>query len=323
MLVLVVVLVLFVASVAGISPCALELEQAVFKPKFCGADYFKSLTRKLNPQLERWDSDHFYPNIAQLCLQFSYENDVQLSLLNSQGIDMCVLNNPTANFMNLITKSLNLRSSMNRQTVYLNYYNVTVNGPAIPDASSSDLDSIGMYYVSYWIASEGYVTNATSSIEFSEQVLDYIRTFPVAGPQNSLDLENIGLFGLYLASVTAAQFDNFADVVVEEIVGITFDYPTDFSFSLQTSFLLWLLIYYSTIHDTVELPLNSRLENYKKVQNSMLRTQGIASIVKSFAQPLPITTMSDGLCQYGYNLLLPYGKMTRVVLGQEDLLFKK
>ncbi len=94
-------------------------------------------------------------------------------------------------------------------------------------------------------------------------------------------------------------------------------------FGAGTALLLWDLVYYSTTNDDGEVPLDVRLSNYKTVQTVMLGLQGTPGIVKSFAQLLPVNTMEEGLCQFGYNLLLPYGKLTRVIFGQTDMFFKK
>ena len=73
-------------------------------------------------------------------------------------------------------------------------------GPAIPSAESPDLDSIGIFYVFYYVSISIILNPApNSSIQVAQSVLDYINTFPVAGPQGNVDLYNVGLFALYNA----------------------------------------------------------------------------------------------------------------------------
>lgn len=180
---------LLFSFVLGDEACALQLQSAVFKPKFCGADYFEQLSCNLNSQLTRLNVDYFSPEVAQLCLRFASENQVQLSLLNAQGIDMCTLNNPTARLMALITSALNLRSSNDRRSIYVYYKTLYPGSPGvdIPPADSPDLDSIGIFYVYYYIPASTLLEPALTAPQYCHQVLDYINTYPVAGPQSNLD----------------------------------------------------------------------------------------------------------------------------------------
>ena len=128
---------------------------------------------------------------------------------------------------------------------------------------------------------------------------------------------------MIFASVPESNALDFGNEVLAAIGKSPLVYTNVYSYGVLSSIVMFFFVYYSTIFNDEELPLNVRLANYQRIQSIMLQLQGISSIIKSFAQPLPITTQNDGLCQFAYNLLLPTGKMTRVVFGQNDLLFKK
>lgn len=107
---------LFVGLVwAADDSCASQLEQALFRPKACGIEYFEKLSCELNSQLSLLNVDYYNPEVAKLCRRFAAENEVQLSILNAKGVDMCILNDLTANLEYLITKALNVRAAAEQQ----------------------------------------------------------------------------------------------------------------------------------------------------------------------------------------------------------------
>ncbi len=108
------------SHVQGDETCTLKLEEAVLRPKSCGLEYFEKPSCELSAKILQMGPINS-GQLSQLCLQFSEGNQVDLSILNVDGIVLCTMKNPTANSYTLIGKSLLFRSPNDRRLLYLNY----------------------------------------------------------------------------------------------------------------------------------------------------------------------------------------------------------
>ena len=256
-----------VKASAVTSPCATELEQALFRPKVCGVDYFKNLACELNSQILS-DFKFGGQRAAQLCLRFSKEYQVGLSMLNAKGLDMCTLRNPTANLMAMISELLLYRSSASRKAIY-DYYSSLYSAPfpPVPSAESQDIDSIGMLWLYFSFAP--YIDQGKTNIDpYIVDMLAYIRGYPEAGLQSSIDLTLIHDIAYITASVPAEESSAFMTKVFAHL-GITAIFVD--TVSVNTVTFLAFALRFATLDDSFqELPLPIRVQNYLKQKNFML-----------------------------------------------------
>lgn len=306
--------------------CSLKLEQAVFKPKVCGVNYFKNLACELNPQVQQ-TALLDRQSTARLCLRFSKEHQVDLSILDAQGLDMCTLNNPTANLISQISGLLKYRSATDRKQIY-DYYAAIVTFPSfppIPAATSPDLDSIGMLWLYFYLLT--FLDQGNLFIDpYIIAMLDYIKTYPNSGLQSSADLDMINQIAYIIASVNAKNTVKFMNEVLALLNLASYPFVEDL-ISADTVVFLAFLLQYATLSQEVdesgqyiELPPNIRMQNYAKEKNALLVAQGAAGIIKSFSQFMPINTVNEGICNYAYDMHLEFAKVVRIVFSQSGML---
>jgi hypothetical protein len=317
-----------VKLVSADNSCAQELEMALFKPKVCGIEYFEKLACELNyriPKLQNFGG----AVAAEFCLRFSKANQVGLSLLNAQGLDMCTLANPNAYAMEQIPRELLLRSRADRYQIYEYYYELLNNAFPLPISGPEDpvLDVLGLMYIYLYLFLKCENERIINAVPEIEPVLAYIRSYGIAGPQISMDLSANQVFAAITASVPVNQIYTFSDAVTALLGGDASSYypiPNGWV-GTETIRLLFLILKtdtYSSYTDTI-FPIEVRKNNYTKTQNDMMFLTGAAGIARSFAQIVPVNVYNEGACTYSYNLFLAQGNLVRVIFNQTDLLFKK
>lgn len=307
--------------------CSKALEMALFRPRMCLTNYFKSLTCEFNKQAQYYlSADPF--RTATFCLRFSEENQVGLSIIDSQGINLCILNNPTAFKMAQIGQELDLRSAANRYAIYQYYDPQLVGVPHLPPPGDENVDIVGLYYIYRNISLTLNPVKNQSVIPYIDTVLEYIRNYPVSGPQYNVDLQYNAIFATITASIPTSQAKEKLTILMNTIASIDnvqIEFNDIASASFDTVVFLIVLLRVATGNLANPLFLNTlseRIIRYQRIRMILLEGTGAASIQQSFAQPLPINTRGEGLCYYSYNINLPTGNLVRIVFSQTNLLGK-
>lgn len=325
---LVFVFALFASVVVAIRErdCSTALEMALFRPRMCLTSYFKSLTCEFNKQAQYYLSADPL-RAATFCLRFSEENQVGLSIIDPQGINMCILNNPTAFKMAQIGQELDLRSAANRYAIY-QYYDPQLDGvPHLPPLGDENVDIVGLYYIYRNISVTLNPVKSQSAIPYIDTVLEYIRSYPVSGPQYNVDLQYNAMFATITASIPTSQAKEKLTILMNTIASID-NVQIEFNDIASASFdtVIFLIVLLRVAANNVATPLvntlSERLLRYQRIRMILLEGTGAASIQQSFAQPLPINTRGDGICYYSYNINLPTGSLVRIVFSQTNLLGK-
>ncbi len=297
------------------SKCVKQL-QALFKPEFCGIKYFEKLSCELNSELisapVKNDAE-----MAKFCLQFSSETQVDLSILDAQGIDLCTLNNPTAASFILVGSSLLHRSAEDRYSIYLNYAREDY---VQPPPGDPNMDIIGLMHVYQNITLPDIQKRTQNIIPYAVEVLEYIESYPDSGLQVVSDIQNQVLFATLVASVPASEASQYFINVWTAYQHSPYRTGNPFYFSYQTGqFLLSILSWTGILNGGLQ-SYSNRAANYNSVNNLMFFYQEALGILKSFAQLLPVNTFQNDVCSYAYNLELPYGIIRRVIFSQNQIL---
>lgn len=304
--------------------CSTTLEMTVFRPRMCLTEYFKSMTCDFNKRAQYYLSNDPL-QAATYCLRFSEGNQVGLSILDSQGINMHILNNPTAYKMSEISRELDLRSADNRYAIY-EYFNPNIFGiPALTPPGDENVDLVGLLYIYQNITTTLGPVKDLTAIPYIDTVLEYIRSYPVSGPQYIADLQYNALFASITASVPTSQANTKLARLMNDFAAadsITIEFNNFGSASYNTVIFLLILLCAAAgnlINPVFINFLNARLVRYQRIITILLEGTGTASIQESFAQTLPINTLNDGICYFAYNLHLPFGKLARIVFSQTNL----
>lgn len=307
---------------AQLDTCVVELQQALFRPNSCKSGYFENLKSRLNAQISQLSAFED-ASVARFCLQFETENQVGLSILDAQGLPLCTLNNPNAYAISHISRELNLRSRNDRYLIYQYYKSLaSLSYPPMSGPDDPNLDSAGLVYIYFYLFRTTMLDPPYNAVPVIEPILAYIRAYPVAGRQNSMDLNMNHLFASITASVTLQDSPEFFTRVLKYFFPAHATPVNPSEIGGETIKFLYELLFLNVLGEEEPYQPSVRQSNYGTTRNYLLLATNGAGLVKGFGQPLPIDAVKEGTCQYGYNHFLDAGTMVRIIFSQADLLPK-
>lgn len=316
--------------------CVRELENVVLRPVACGLDYFQDLKCQLertilDSELSKLNQDNTkYLSVSNLCKSFSAQNQVNLDILDQNGVNLCVFKDEVPFIYSEFIYLLSLLPAEFRYETYnTTAYQEHFTG-YLPPANSSDMDAVGVVLVNYYFAI--YSFNYDSSfIDLLNAVIAQFSTLPLNYGQQVFDLDQVAKISYIIASEPISEL-NSTILAVSSAMNLT-TYYLNSDPVVNFYYFLTLIsdratygLYSGNLTESTPIqPLGARAAVYSQATSLLLNLQGATGIVKGYSAPLPINVLSDGVCSFSYTKYLASGHVFRIVLSQtkELLMFKK